>query len=418
MTDRRLRLPRPLAVLLGTFVLAACEQTVVTPEPEAPRISIAGVEHGATYQQPVTIVIAADQGSLSATLNGANFFSGSTVSDYGTYRLRATARLGSVVTDTTVDFTIERADLPPLTGESILIIRMLDLGPDALGGSGDAIVLTDSSGVGLRHGVIDAGVPSAGAPNQFNYLYVAQRLQTLGADTLEFLQLTHAHADHYGGMQEILQRQHVRRFVYNGQIRQLAGYTNTLAAAQARAGAIDTIRALTDYTLGAGQTRTALTVVPPLPTYIFSHTNDGGQLNEGSLGTTLTRGGFRMFFTGDGEYEANHRWRTQFADLTRDVHVLKVGHHGANNAVFDSGTTGPSTWLTHTSPRVSIISANGQTHPRVRALQRLLGLPNHETYCTNVHGDIEIRVNPEGEYRVSVQRNAELDCVPGSEATT
>jgi hypothetical protein len=35
-----------------------------------------------------------------------------------------------------------------------------------------------------------------------------------------------------------------------------------------------------------------------------------------------------------------------------------------------------------------------------------------------VHGDITVRVSPNGEYAVSVEKNQGMDCVPGSEATT
>jgi beta-lactamase superfamily II metal-dependent hydrolase len=95
-----------------------------------------------------------------------------------------------------------------------------------------------------------------------------------------------------------------------------------------------------------------------------------------------------------------------------------VGHHGANNAVFDNGFSGSSAWLAHTAPRITVISANGRSHPRQNALNALLGLPQTETYCTSVHGEIAIRVAENGQYAVTVQRNANLDCRPGTEAST
>lgn len=399
---------RTAAALLAVLLLAACGDTPITPETPAPVITVGGVEHGRAYDAPVTIQVGVDRGSFEARLNGDLFFSGTTVRAPGGYRLEVSARNGTAARDTVVEFSI--------TAESLLIIRMLDLGPEGLGGGGDAIVLTDSSALAQRHAVIDAG--PRGANGVVDERFVADRLQQLGVDTLEFLQLTHAHADHYSGMQQILQRVHVREFVYNGQVRSLQSYQATLAAAQQRAGRVRVPAAVTEYALGGGETRTTLRVIPPLPTYINQNTNDGAPLNEGSLGTELVRGAFRMFFTGDGEYEANARWRTSFAEHSRNVTVLKVGHHGANNAIFDFGTTGPSSWLAHTAPRVSIISANGRSHPRVRALDRLLGLANHRTYCTHVHGTIEIRVSPGGEHQVTVQRNADAECVPGSDADT
>jgi beta-lactamase superfamily II metal-dependent hydrolase len=125
-----------------------------------------------------------------------------------------------------------------------------------------------------------------------------------------------------------------------------------------------------------------------------------------------------MFFTGDGEVEANTRWRTGFAALTGGLTALKVGHHGANNAVFDNGFNGTSTWLQHTAPSIAVISANGRSHPRMNAINAILGRPTTDTYCTSVHGDIALRIGEDGQYTVSVQRNAGSVCVRGTEATT
>ena len=170
-----------------------------------------------------------------------------------------------------------------------------------------------------------------------------------------------------------------------------------------------------DFVLGLSGA-TDISVVPPLPTHLTNGDADGRELNEGSLGTALTRGSFRMFFTGDGEVAANQRWRTQFASVTGSLTALKVGHHGANDAVFDNGSSGASTWLGHTDPELQVITANGTSHPRIRATNLLLGRGNAETYCTNVHGDIEIRVDVGGAYVVRVERNAGMNCVPGVDA--
>ena len=140
------------------------------------------------------------------------------------------------------------------------------------------------------------------------------------------------------------------------------------------------------------------TVIPPLPSYVGADTDSSSLINEGSLGAELRLGNFRMFFTGDGEVEANQRWRTQYASYSGDVTVLKAGHHGANDAVFDNGSFGTSAWLTHTSPEVVVISANGTSHPRDRALTAILERTSRRTYCTNVHGTIEIRVSASGSY--------------------
>lgn len=400
-----------LGVLLCACLFAAgCASDGGTgPDPVPPQITVTGVEAGGRYDAGVTIGIQVDRGSYEATLNGQPFTSGRTVATPGEYTLLVSARAGTATNTLSVAFTI--------TGPSggTLIIRMFNLGPNEMGGGGDAILLSDSSAAGLVHALIDAGPAGVEGADPG---YVSRQLATLGVDSLAVLLLTHAHADHFGGMPAVIAATRIGTFVYNGQVRNLAAYNSTVS--QARAAAATTIVPTDTVPLAFGRSQVAarLTIVPPLPTWLTNASATSTQLNEGSVGAHLQRGTFRMFFTGDGEVEANNRWRTQFAGYTRDLTVLKVGHHGANNAIFDNGFSGTSTWLQHTAPRVSIISSNGITHPRVNALTRLLQQSNNRTYCTSVHGRIEIRVFSNSTHAVSVERNSGSDCVPGSEANT
>jgi competence protein ComEC len=291
---------------------------------------------------------------------------------------------------------------------------MINLGTRGEDAPGDAIVITDSSAAGMVHVLVDAGPGLTANSNA----YVAQQLSALGVDTLQIAILTHAHGDHYLGMPSVLTTQKVKQFVYNGQVRTLASYTNMLAQAQISADSFIKVTTRREYDLGYSTQPAHFSILPPLPTYLNTDTSDGDLLNEGSVGARLELGTFDMFFTGDSEVEATARWRTTFANDSRDVTVLKVGHHGANNAIFDNGFNGTSTWLDHTSPTVSIISANGTSHPRLNALARLLGQPDNRTYCTNVHGMITLRVTRTGSYTVTVEKNAEMNCKAGSTATT
>ncbi len=125
-----------------------------------------------------------------------------------------------------------------------------------------------------------------------------------------------------------------------------------------------------------------------------------------------------MFLTGDGEVLANQRWRTGFGTRTGPVTALKMGHHGANDAVFDNGFNGSSAWLAHSAPALAVISANGTTHPRINATTALLTVSGLTVYCTHVHGDITIRVGEQGMYTVTVEKNEGQPCTPGRDATT
>lgn len=413
------RAPR-IGAFVALTLLASCGGSDSSPaQPsDLPEIQISGVEDGVTYAQPVTITFSASPAgtSLSAELNGEPFRSGDQVSRPGAYTLRVEAFRAGRTAAVEVGFSLQVA------GDRIFIVRLFDLGPEGLGGGGDAILLSDSSSLGIRHAMIDAG-PQGELEGMLDEAYVADRLLELGVDTLEFLQLTHAHMDHFGGMVPILDRIHVEHFVYNGQVRTggFAGqsYGTLLARAQQRADTVLTVTGNWEHLLGGeGGPRTVH--LPPLPSYIGLNTGDGRLLNEGSLGTYVEGGGVRLFFTGDGEDEANLRWRNQFSAFTADLDVLKVGHHGANNAVFDNRTglgSFASAWLDHTRPRLMLVSANGRSHPRMRATSRLLAVPGAEMYCTSVHGRIEVRI-AQGLWQVTPERNPHMDCVPGTEAST
>lgn len=408
------------ALLLGglAFLAGCSDASTPTPPPmppaEAPRIIVEGVQPGAAYDGPVTITVRVEPSDATVTvrLNGDPFVSGTTVAAPGDYILNVEATRGGVRSEARLSFAL----LLPV--DRRLILRMFDLGPRGLGGGGDAILVTDSSATGMVHGLVDAG-PRGELGGMILDGWMADRLQALGVDTLAFLQLTHAHADHLGGMVPILERIHVERFITNGQVRSFSRYQDVLQAAAVHA---DTVLVLTSpwaFDLGPGVGAPRTVHLPGFSAYLGTDTSDGQLLNEGSIGTAVEFDGVRLFLTGDGELEANTRWRMGYPALTEGINILKVGHHGANDAIFDdrTGTNPASTWLAHTRPSLFLVTSNGVSHPRSRALARLLGIEGIDGYCTHVHGTVEVRIAT-GRWSVRVERNAGRVCVPGSEANT
>ena len=407
---------RRLCLLLTCHAaaLAACDGGPPTGSVAPPVMTVTGVAEGGRYAAPVEIGIAVDRGSYEATLNGETVIAPVVVARAGEYELMVRARYRGESSDTTLAFTV-------VAPGSRLLVRVLDLGANAAGGGGDAILLTDSSAMGQYHALVDAGPAGSGASDPG---YVARRLLSLGVDTLSLLVLTHAHSDHYAGMSEVLGRIHVRRFVYNGQLRSLQSYLDLVQTARTRADTVIVPDSLHRFRLAPGDSSVTLTIVPPLATHLStdvdrgSYPDEGGMLNEGSVGILATLGAgsaFELFLTGDGEVAANQRWKTAYGALTHDLDVLKIGHHGANNAVFDNGFDGPSTWLAHTAPEAVLVSANGTTHPRIRALAYLDALPA-ELFCTSAHGEVTLRASTDGAFTLSTARQG--SCAPGTEAST
>lgn len=405
---------RVAALVIPFASLAACGSSAdTTGVPTPPVITVTGVADSASYASAVTINISIDKGAYDATLDGNPFGAGSSVQAPGAHILIVTAHQGTQIVTKTVHFTIQGAS------GGALIIRMFNLGPNN-GAPGDAILLTDSTSSGKVHVLIDAG-PGGSSPtaSASDIAFVSRMLTTLRVDTLAIMMLTHAHEDHFMGMNTILTTQKVKRFMYSGQIRSLSSYTTTLSTAQTRS---DSMIVVTDsirpYSIGYSSTPALMKFLRPLQTYINKDTSDGTELNEGSVGMRLDLGTFSMFFTGDSEVQATARWRTSYPTFTKNLSILKVGHHGANNAIFDNGLSGSSVWLDWTLPKTSIVSGNGVSHPRIFALARLQSSPGNKVYCTNTHGMITIVVSRDGSYTTTVEKNATAPCTAGSSATT
>jgi beta-lactamase superfamily II metal-dependent hydrolase len=290
-------------------------------------------------------------------------------------------------------------DTPPSAARTVedptLTIRLLRLDAET-GGGGDAVLVADSSGSRPLHLLLDAGDDRTAA----DYLNQA------GIDTLDLLVLTHAHFDHFGGMDEVLDGVHVKAFAFNGQIRSRADYEALVTELRARA---DTVFAVTDLVTwwedSAGGME--VTLLPPYAAFLALDTEGGSELNEGSLGIRVRQGSFTFLSTGDAEFAANQRFSSQFPALV-DVEVLKVGHHGSADATQDF-------WLDATTPQVAVISANGVTHPHGVTLD-LLRRKVPELFCTPQHGVVTFQVTLDGAYAVSTSGDPRVKCRVGSEA--
>lgn len=279
--------------------------------------------------------------------------------------------------------------------DAVLTLTLLDLGSDAEGGGGDALLVADSSGVRAWHALIDAG----DGPRAL------QALQAAGVDTLDLLVVTHAHFDHYGGAEAVLDALAVRRVVHNGQVRSNLTWGAFLQAV-AREPGVDVRTPSSSIQVGHQGSPVGVRVLPPLPTWLGLDTDDGQELNDGSLAVRLTLGSFSLLSTGDAEAGANQHFRMIFPTWV-DVEVLKVGHHGSADAM-------QTAWLSAVNPRVALVSANGTTHPHGAPLGLLESEVGAELFCTPEHGDIVLRVAADGAYSVRVAEDPRRRCRVGS----
>jgi competence protein ComEC len=275
----------------------------------------------------------------------------------------------------------------PPSDTAVLLVRVLDVSDARIGG--DAILITDSAGGRARHLLIDASDHGR---------TVVAWLERFRVDTLALLVLSHPHADHYGGMADVLRRVPVRAFASGGTPRTAVTYRALLADID-RLGIAPIVvdSGVRRVVLTTGDDSVVLTLLAPPPACRgLNGAAAGDDVNNCSLGLRLTRDAFTMLFPGDAEQAELDWWMTtRSAVLGADV--LKAGHHGSINAMS-------AAWLDAVHPRAVAISANGRQHPFAETLA-LLAARRIPTYCTDA-GTITIRVPRAGTWTLTTEHPA------------
>lgn len=223
--------------------------------------------------------------------------------------------------------------------EGMLYAQFIDVG------QGDSTLIITPAG---KHILIDTGTHDSTSK-------IIDHLQKTDVETIDYMILTHPHADHIGGAAEIIERFEINKVLMPDVTTNTRTFYNLLEAIEregcealiADAGARHTIDGCVIDILG------------PI-------TPDKENLNNSSVVCKITYGETSFMFTGDMETDYEKELVSLYGDsLASDV--LKVGHHG-------SSTSSSEEFLTAVSAETGIISCgkdNEYGHPHSTILKRL-----------------------------------------------
>jgi competence protein ComEC len=187
--------------------------------------------------------------------------------------------------------------------------------------------------------------------------------------------VSHAHADHLGGVPAVLDRFNAEMVIEPGD--QVADplYYEFLDQLAAESIAWHRGRRGERFTLDS----VSFTILHP-----YRWSRWGEDLNEDSLVLLVEYGAFQAVFAGDAGFAAEAEMRGR----TRAVDLLKVGHHGSR------GSTGAE-WLDSLRPKAAVISVGRNTygHPASETLTRLL---RHGVAVWRTDRDGQVTVTTDG----------------------
>lgn len=245
--------------------------------------------------------------------------------------------------------------LTPASAEGVLEVHFLDVG------NADCILLRQ----GAHAALIDGGEPGDGEE-------IVEYLRRYGVDKLDFLLATHGHADHVGGLAQVVEAVPTGRLLV-GDVppaeEMEPAYAVLLAAAETCGVPIETVQTNAVYTVGVAQ----LQVAAFMP--------EAKEENDRSVVTRLTYGQRAFLFMGDAGTAVESALLQRGIPL--QVDVLKIGHHGGK-------TSSSMPFLRRVAPAYGVIPCgedNLHGHPSVDVLRRLQEL---EVTClrNDVSGDI------------------------------
>lgn len=214
-------------------------------------------------------------------------------------------------------------------------------------------------------------------------------LKDQGVKKLDYIISTHPHADHIGGLEDIIDCFEVGTVLDSGKIHTSKTYENYLIKIDQKNINFDTPRQGDELEIGNSK----ITFLHP------DQQIDNYDLNNSSLVFVLNFGNQNFLFTGDIEKKVELELLEENPDLK--VNLIKVPHHGSRSSSF-------SGWLENLSPEIAVIQVgadNHYGHPAAEVIE-LYQAQAAEIYRNDLNGNIVVTADGNN-YAVKVDKTAE-----------
>lgn len=248
-------------------------------------------------------------------------------------------------------------ETPNEFGGKNLIIKYLDVGQT------DSVLIQLPNGENM---LIDAGNTKT-----------TEYLKSLAIKTIDYMIMTHPHADHIGGMADVIENFTVKSIymprIDDEDLPTTKVYTNFLKVAKSHNITIN--ECSNDDTLFEFEGLKAETLAP-----IGSGYSD---LNDYSIVLRLQYVTNVFVFSGDAETQSEHEIVSNYDPDYLDCDVLQCGHHGSKTSTTEE-------YLSVLKPEYAVISVgedNTYGHPTKETLARLNDI-DAEIYRTDLNGTV------------------------------